>query len=384
MNRRRSLLLGALTMLFVPLWLVGLISDFADWDEESLDQLLLGQMVGVFFLTGVLIVRHRPAHRMGWLFIAIGVYGAIGGLLDLFDPIWSQVLWSWFLFLGLVLVFVPLWFPTGSPPTPRWRWVEWLGGLALITFMLLGTFREQVCVLYRQGDCREFVPNPIGIPGVPDPEYGGGVSEVVGGLLVLAMVGAVASLVVRFWRSGGVERQQLKWIAFAFALLLGWILVVDILLSERFGMQVPFSLTIIPMLLFLFLPVSAGIAILRYRLYDIDLVINRTLVYGSLTALLGLVYVAGVVGLPRLLPLGEDNDLVVAGSTLAVAALFSPLRRGIQALWTAASTGAATTPAARWRPSRPGSGRKWTLRRSYATSREWSETPSSPPRWRCG
>jgi peptidoglycan/LPS O-acetylase OafA/YrhL len=172
------------------------------------------------------------------------------------------------------------------------------------------------------------VSNPIGLAGIQDPEQStvGAVSF----LLVLGcMVAAVVSIGLRFRRSQGVERQQLKWFTYAGALLILWTLVTQFLFPKAASWTgVVFGL------LLAFVPVAAGVAILRYRLYDIDRLINRTLVYGLLTGLLGLVYAGVVLVLGQLFG-GVGGNLpsgAVAGATLSVAALFQPTRRRIQAV----------------------------------------------------
>jgi hypothetical protein len=166
------------------------------------------------------------------------------------------------------------------------------------------------------------IANPIGVAGLENPEEST-VGVALLGLMTLSALVAFGSLVLRFRRSRGEERQQLKWFTYAGALVpLTWLgdslpaLVVGTLVSAA------------PIV---FLPVAAGIAILRYRLYDIDRVINRTLVHGLLTVLLGAVYLVGVFGLGQLLnPVSGESALAVAASTPAVAALFQPARRRIQ------------------------------------------------------
>jgi hypothetical protein len=138
---------------------------------------------------------------------------------------------------------------------------------------------------------------------------------------------SAASLVVRFWRSAGVERQQIKWVAFAAAFIPIWFMT-----NAPIQAAFPILFQLIDALVIAAVPVAAGIAILRYRLYDIDLLINRTLVYAALTATLVLIYLGGVVVLQRALAFltGEGSQLAVVASTLAIAALFNPLRRRIQ------------------------------------------------------
>jgi hypothetical protein len=158
--------------------------------------------------------------------------------------------------------------------------------------------------------------------------------EALGGvafpLMLVCGVAAVLSLVVRFRRSRGVERQQLKWFVYAAAVTLAGVLVIELVPIPE-GSVADDLLAVVGLVVVPSIPVAAGIAILRYRLYEIDRIVNRTLVYGLLSALLVLVYAAGALWLPRLLDLGE-SELVVAASTLAVAALFQPARRRVQAL----------------------------------------------------
>jgi hypothetical protein len=171
------------------------------------------------------------------------------------------------------------------------------------------------------------VENPLGIDGSL-----GDVFELFQGVgfacFALAAIGSTGSLVVRFRRSHGVERQQLKWMAAAAALVVAaWLLhaFVDEALAEDISLIIPLAL--------LALPAAAAVAILRYRLYDFDLVVNRTLVYGALTATLAGSYLGIVLLLQLALePLTSDSGLAIAGSTLAVAALFRPLRGRIQEL----------------------------------------------------
>ena len=168
------------------------------------------------------------------------------------------------------------------------------------------------------------VVNPLGASGAV-----GDVTEVMLGLgfpmFALAAILSMASLVVRFRRSAGVERQQLRWMAAAATLVvLGWLL--NALLDQAFGINSAYFLPIV----LLSLPVAAAVAVLRYRLYDLDLVVNRALVYGALTALLAGSYLGLVLLLQEVL--SPDSDFAVAGSTLAVAALVRPARSRIQAL----------------------------------------------------
>jgi hypothetical protein len=166
------------------------------------------------------------------------------------------------------------------------------------------------------------VPNPIGLTAIPDEESGL-LGAVLFGVLACCAIAALVSLVLRFRRSRGVERQQLKWFTYAAALAI----LFQVPSFQRPGAvyEVLFGLT------FAFIPVAAGLAVLRDRLYDIDRLIDRTLVYGLLSVLLALVSAGGVFILgPLLNPAGGESALAIAASTLAVAALFQPLRRRVQ------------------------------------------------------
>jgi hypothetical protein len=189
--------------------------------------------------------------------------------------------WIWAPGLVLILVFLPLLFPDGHPPSPRWRPVGWLGGLSIgvaVVSSAIGLWPERGPALVTGDENLSHVLQVL-------------VVFVAFPLMLLAGVGAVISLFVRFHRARGDERQQIKWFASAAALTLVWILVFDQSTHGLPGAIVALSaLLVIPSI-----PLSTGIAILRYRLYDIDLLINRTLVYGTLTATLVALYFGGIV-----------------------------------------------------------------------------------------
>jgi hypothetical protein len=322
--------------IFVVSLVVGLVLAIANrtFQQDAGNQFLLVVGLSVFMVVGALVVAHRPGNAIGWIFSAIALLAVTGQLAGQFaihayatrgGSLPGAILaawygsWPWWLVLALALVFTPLLFPTGRLVSPRWRPVAWLAGAATAVATLLTSFQPTLGTF---GD--QVVMNPIGVTAVGDL-----VDSAVGlallGLLVLSAVLALASLVIRFRRSRREERQQLKWFTYACALLplaaLGDFLpgpVGDLLFAA----------------LVLLLPVATGIAILRHRLYDIDRLINRTLVYGLLTALLGGVYAGAVLVLGQVFG-GVGGDLpswAVAGATLAVAALFQPARRRIQAV----------------------------------------------------
>jgi len=276
-----------------------------------------------FALLGAVVAAHRPENPIGWLFLAIGLSGALGVVSNEYvrytlvtapDALpggsvaaWLSG-WTWWPAYGLVPL-VLLVFPDGRLPSPRWRWAAWLAG-AGVAVMTLGMAASTLADPVRIALSEE---EPGGLPGLVLD-----VSVIAAGVSFLA---ALVSLAQRWRRARGNEREQLKWVAFA----AGLALVANIVLQI---FQLP-GLGLVGVVL---VPVGAAVAILRYRLYDIDRIISRTLGYGLLTALLGLVYVAGVFVFGRLLnPGGKPSGLAVAASTLAVAALFQPARRRVQA-----------------------------------------------------
>jgi hypothetical protein len=224
-------------------------------------------------------------------------------------------------------VFLPLLFPDGHPPSHRWRPVGWLGGLSIGLTVVSSTVllwpERGPALVTGDENLSHVVHVLVGFIAVP--------------MLFVAGLGAVISLLVRFRRARGDEEQQIKWFAFAAALTFVWILVIEVfaeLISIEGGVpEAILAFTwasaslVIPSI-----PIATGIAILRYRLYDIDRIINRTLVYGALTATLVALYFGGIVVLQRFFVLltGQQSTLAVVASTLLIAALFTPLRRRIQ------------------------------------------------------
>jgi hypothetical protein len=291
---------------------------------------------GAFMVVGALVVAHRPGNPIGWIFSAIALLAFTGGLAAEYatyalvtrpDSLPAATLaawytsWPWYPTLALALVFTPLLFPTGHLLSPRWRPLAWLAGAATAAFTVLAALKADLVLGDPDLGTHHVITNPIGIAGIENPEEST-VGGALLGLITLSALVAFGSLVLRFRRSRGEERQQLKWFTYAGALVpLTW-------LADVLPAPVGDIVSAAPIV---FLPVAAGLAILRYRLYDIDRVINRTLVYGLLTVLLGAVYVAGVFGLGQLLnPVSGESALAVAASTLAVAALFQPARRRVQ------------------------------------------------------
>jgi hypothetical protein len=293
-----------------------------------------------FATVGAFVASRRPENPVGWLFIAFGAAAALRftgsqyatyallthpGTLPAGDLIASFAIHLWHPALGL-LIFSFLLFPHGRLLSRRWRVVAWVSAISCIATFISGMLEHEFLYVYTWPEDLSFVK----------PLFTGPVAEVAAtvfwysSMVILAMLLASGgSLVLRLRRSVGEERQQLKWVVYSVALLAFVVpstIFVIIILQSLEDARVFFAV------LFPLIPISVGIAILKYRLYDIDLIINRTLVYGSLTVLLVAVYVASVVVLQGLLRAlsGQESQLAIVASTLLIAALFSPLRRRIQ------------------------------------------------------
>jgi hypothetical protein len=235
----------------------------------------------------------------------------------------------WFVMLALALFYLPMLFPDGHLPSRRWLPVAVLAGIAASGFVLPRAFMDTLPLNEAPG---YRIDNPIGIEGLGSVENLPLFGVLLNGLLVIAFVGAAASVVVRFRRSRGVERLQMKWFVYVTVVLVGGSIltsVIGVATGLRWLEQFSFVLSMVALV---GLPITVGIAIFRYRLYEIDVVINRTLVYGPLTALLVLFYLAGVVSLQYVFRAltGQESQIAIVASTLLIAALFTPLRRRIQ------------------------------------------------------
>jgi len=287
-----------------------------------------------FMVMGAVIVAHRPDNAIGWIFSAIGLLVGTGffawqyaeyAYITRGSPLPGAMLsawynsWWWYPTLILATVVTVLVFPTGRLLSARWRPVAWLTAAITAAIVALTAFAPTLDL----GEGTK-LRNPIGLAWIPIPEQSA-LGPVLLGLVLVCTGAAVVSLVLRFRRSQGVERQQLKWFTYAGVLLFAWS-AVDLVLPDVAPFTAFFGLTIA------LVPVAAGIAVLRYRLYDIDRLINRTLVYGLLTALLAGVYAGAVLVLGQVFGgfRAEPPTWAIAGVTLAVAALFQPARRRIQ------------------------------------------------------
>jgi hypothetical protein len=305
-----------------------------------------------FPLVGALIASKRPHNPIGWILLADSL---LWMLLDTFDsysaygvtqpgsvpfPVAIAALnnWLWVPTVGLLGTYLLLLFPDGKLPSKRWCLLAWLSGAVIVWTSITG--------LFAPGPLQnlEGVQNPFGLEGAPWIAYAG---YAVLPLLPLCMLASAVSLVMRYRRSGGEVREQIKWIAFAASfmgvLYLG-IMSAGIVTWLVSAPETPSALgerslwgallEDVAVLSFAGIPVAIGFAVLKYRLYDIDLLINRTLVYGSLTAALALTYFGGVATTQAIFRAltGQENQpqLAIVVSTLVIAALFNPLRRRIQ------------------------------------------------------
>ena len=284
-----------------------------------------------FLGVGTLVAWHRPGHPIGWLFLASGLgiitstFAAeyvgravfVGETLPAVPLVAWVGTWGWAFSGGLAMTYVLLLFPTGSLPGPRWRPFAWLtaAGLAIVTLssaLLPGTIEGY-------GNA---VPNPLGVGG-PVGDLFTAVNDL--SFLVLCALGAVSvgSLIVRLRRAVGKERQQLKWILYPASLFVAAIGAAALTTIEHLWTASLLGLAGVP--------IGAGIAILRHRLFDIDVVINRTLVYAGVTAVIGAAYFAVVLSVSQLLGgVANGDQLAVASATLAAAALFRPARGWVQ------------------------------------------------------
>jgi hypothetical protein len=299
-----------------------------------------------FPIVGALIASHQPRNAIGWIMLAVGAASALDGVLvaysdfgltidkgsvprpdialALASPIWVPI-------IGLPGTFLILLFPDGRLPSPAWRRWAWLCAIALILSF--------IGILVGPGSFADAgypdIRNPLGIEALR-PVFGVVFAVIL--LIPISIVGCAVSLIGRFRRSRGQERLQLKWLASGAGVTAAIYLtsmVPSLALNSRWDESGPvwlIALQTMALFALALLPVEVGIAILKYRLYDIDFIINRTLVYGVLTAALSAAYFLAVTVLQAILrPVAGRSQLAVAGSTLAVAALFRPGRARIQA-----------------------------------------------------
>jgi hypothetical protein len=301
---------------------------------DPVDAVFALATVLTFSVVGAIIASRQPRNAIGWIFCGIGLVVSLNSLTGSYaeyqlaggsasgrlpeTAAWFSS-WSWTLWLYVPTTFLLLLFPDGRLPSPRWRPVAWGAALGVISFVA-GYALEP-------GPLEQFprITNPY---GVDSPILDA--IAVAGAILAGAsMLASAVSLIVRMRRAGRVQRQQIKWLAYGGAVVVGAVFVGGVI--AIWFEEVGISLISIGLL---GVPIFTGVAIARHRLYEIDVVINRTLVYGSLTATLALVYFGGVTatqGIFRALTGQEQQpQLAIVVSTLVIAALFNPLRRRIQ------------------------------------------------------
>ncbi len=306
--------------------------------SEPVEAVLVGLLV-VLAGVGALLMRRAPGNSIGLILITLallvtastvtsGVYLRVEDV----APPTAVALLVWFdewvidLWFGLVAILLPLLFPDGHLPSRRWRPLLWLG-LVVIGMGVVGTAFGTARLEW--GD-NGSIANPVAVGGAVGEalRQAASLSDVA---FVPVLLGTLTAVAVRLRQSHGSERQQLKWFAYAIGMLLLGLAAAAV--SELTGYQALGNVGWFVFLSSLLVgtPLAIAVAILRHRLYDIDLVIKRTLVYGSVSVLLAATYLVLVLSLRVLLgPLTGESDLAVAGSTLAVAGLFRPLRGRIQ------------------------------------------------------
>jgi hypothetical protein len=321
-----SLALTAITVLLIVLLIRSDTPIYYYWLETS--------MVAVGYSTvGAIVASRLPESPIGWLFCAIGLifglshFSAEYAAYALLGPSRSLpageafawlTSWVWVFGLGLI-VYLDLLFPNGRLPGARWRWFAWFTAIVLVPAAILGALSPGLIL-------SSTLINPLGVEGLPN------VSRAIEAFMYGLIVVGASSMLARLRHAGRIERQQIEWFAYATAVAISGVILKNTVypaVGVTWVWWVGLVLTTVGVVSS---PVAMGIAIFRYRLYQIDLIINRTLVYGSLTAVLACVYLGGVVFLQyafRALS-GEGSQLAVVASTLIIAALFIPLRRRIQ------------------------------------------------------
>jgi hypothetical protein len=326
-------------------WLTRSLASQSGWGGGGFAVAALFGLVQLAFpAAGLLLARRRPRLPIGWLLLGIGVAWGLAGSTGYADyglrlhpgslpaaaivaavgaPMWAPA-------IGITCTFLILLFPDGRLPGPRWRWVAWVSAVAIVG----GTAADTLTPGEMASQGYPGVQNPLGV-GVIGSALD--VGQLLLALIPVMMVASAASLVVRFRRAGAVQRQQIKWLASAAAVVaVSYLLVLAIsLIAEPSNNIGPLWLQAAQdasLLSFGLIPIAIGVAVLRHGLFEIDVIIRKTLVYSTLVASLGLLYLAGVVGLQALVRsvIGQSGAVAVTASTLVVAGAFQPLRTRIQ------------------------------------------------------
>ena len=332
-----ALLVLSFALTVSSLWLLVLnlshpgvhIYDF--WVESPL------AAMGFSTVGAVVASRIPPDNPIGWLFCMVGLLFAAthftaeyaiytllaepGSLLPAGEAAAWLNSWLWVLQLGCI-VFVVLLFPDGRLPSRSWRWFAWLGVLSVLVGAVLGAVSPGPIIALGP------IHNPLAVESLPNAQ------QPLQMLMIVLVAVAAGSLLVRWISARGVERQQIKWFSYAIALLAGGAILQYAISEPLEQVLLGWAGRTLVLAGLAGIPICMGIAITRYRLYEIDLVINRTLVYGSLTAILAGIYFGGVTATQALFRTlaGQEQQpqLAIVISTLAIAALFDPLRRRLQ------------------------------------------------------
>ena len=341
MSKRTAFWLAWFTwLLYLVIAIATLLLQIRDDPSSWLNDLFDALILLAFATVGSLIASRRPENPIGWLFCISTLLWALGNVLQEYTTYalitvpgslpagaLMGVIGHWIGGIGwfLMLTYLLLLFPNGHLPSPRWRFLARLIAVLLaaysITFLLSPYPYANSAIDPRLLTVR----NPIGIMVAND------LFDTLGGdiplLLFPLIIACIASVFLRFRRTRGVERQQLKWFTYgmAISILMLIIILIAVFSTPNGGSGTFFYLAVVC------IPISAGIAMLRYRLYDIDVLINRTLIYGVLTAVLALAYFVSVLILQYLLSsFTSGSQLAIVGSTLVIAILFQTLRHRIQ------------------------------------------------------
>jgi hypothetical protein len=342
-SRVAAWLAWALVVLSVVLLVGGLVlsraasSTVADlqFGGETKSANVLADLVTllIFSVVGAVVVSRQPRNTIGWLFCGVGVAVGLNSCAGDYAEFWLMSgfgmrslgetaawfsSWLWILLVSSP-IFVLLLFPDGRPPSPRWRPVAWCATLGITGFSL--------SLALGAGPLEDFpqILNPYSV----DSPIVGIVGGAAGVVAIGSMVASAVSLIVRLRRAEGEQRQQVKWLAYGGAMVVGTILVGGVITIWSVNVSI-----MVMNVALLGLPVFTGIAIVKHRLYDIDIVINRTLVYGTLSVTLAALYLGGVAATQAVLGAitnQEQTQLAIVASTLVIAALFNPLRQRIQA-----------------------------------------------------
>ena len=323
-----SLALTALSFLLILLLLHSDTPIYYYWLETS--------MVAVGYSTvGAIVASRLPESPIGWLFCAIGLsfavvhFSAEYAIYALLAPSRSVPgggvfawLTSWVGIFGLgLVVFLDLLFPNGRLPSARWRWFARFTAIALLPAVILSALSPGLII-------SSTLDNPLGLEGLPN------VLRAIEAFMYALIVVGVSSMLGRLRQAGTIERQQIKWFAYATVVVISGVILKNTVYPAVGVTWVWWVGLILTAVGVVSSPIAMGVAIFRYRLYQIDMLINRTLVYGSLTATLVALYFAVIVVLQSLFVvlIGEKSTLAVVASTLVIAALFTPFRRRTQSI----------------------------------------------------